>query len=148
VNFSVVDERGNFVGDPIRNLYIKGTHVGNSAQHTAFLGIDYDVFRSVKIGANVNYFGKHFAEFDPTNREAADYKGDSWKLPKDATVDVNVRWNFDIAGLSATLYGNIDNLLNEEYFSDANDGNAHNRATARVYYGFGRTWTAGIRVNF
>jgi outer membrane receptor protein involved in Fe transport len=63
-------------------------------------------------------------------------------------VDLNVRWNFNIAGLDATLYGNIDNLFDREYISDANDGNGHDRKTARVYYGFGRTWTAGIRVNF
>ncbi|MDR1338769.1 MAG: TonB-dependent receptor [Prevotellaceae bacterium] len=146
VNFKVFDESQTYIED--RNAYVKGIHVGNSAQHTAFLGIDYDVFRSIKVGANVNYFGKHFAEFDPMNREAADFKGDSWRLPDATTVDLNLRWNFEIAGMGATLYGNIDNLFDKEYFSDASDGSNHDRHTALVYYGFGRTWTAGIRVNF
>jgi hypothetical protein len=146
VNFKVFDEGQNLVGE--YNAYIKGIHVGNSAQHTAFIGIDYDVLKSIKIGANINYFGKYFAEFDPINRTAADNNGDSWRLPEATVVDLNVRWKFNIAGLDAVLYGNLDNLFDKEYISDANDGNDHDRNTARVYYGFGRTWTAGIRINF
>jgi outer membrane receptor for ferrienterochelin and colicin len=146
VNFKVFNEGQTLVGE--YNAYIKGIHVGNSAQHTAFLGIDYDVFKSIRIGANVNYFGKHFAEFDPINRTSADYSGDSWRLPDATVVDLNIRWNFSVGNFKATLYGNIDNLFNEEYISDANDGNSHDINTARVYYGFGRTWSTGIRVNF
>jgi outer membrane cobalamin receptor len=129
-------------------LSLKDIHVGNSAQHTAFLGIDYDVFKSIKIGANVNYFGKHFAEFDPINRTTADNNNDSWRLPDATVVDLNVRWKFNIAGLDAVLYGNVDNLFDKEYISDATDGSNHDRNTAIVYYGFGRTWNAGVRINF
>jgi hypothetical protein len=146
VNFKVFNENQELEGE--YNAYIKGIHVGNSAQHTAFLGIDYDVFKSIRIGANVNYFGKHYADFDPTNRQTVDNSGDSWRLPDATVVDLNVRWNFNIAGLDAILYGNIDNLFDKEYISDASDGDAHDRYTSVVYYGFGRTWTAGIRVNF
>jgi outer membrane receptor protein involved in Fe transport len=146
VNFKVFDEGQNLVGE--YNAYIKGIHVGNSAQHTAFVGIDYDVFKSIRIGASVNYFGKYFAEFDPTNRTTPDNNVDSWRLPDATVVDFNIRWKFNIGNLDAALYGNIDNLFDKEYISDATDGNGHDKSTALVYYGFGRTWTAGIRINF
>jgi outer membrane cobalamin receptor len=146
VNFKVFDEGQTLLYK--YNAYIKDVHVGNSAQHTAFLGIDYDVFKSIRIGANINYFGKHFAEFDPINRTNADYKDDSWRLPDATMVDLNIRWNFNIGNLDATLYGNIDNLFDKEYISDATDGNNHDMNTARVYYGFGRTWITGLRINF
>jgi outer membrane receptor protein involved in Fe transport len=145
-NFKIFDEGQNPIGE--YSAYIKDIHVGNSAQHTAFLGIDYDVFKSIRIGANINYLGKHFAEFDPTNRTSVDDNKDSWRLPDATVVDFNVRWKFNIGNLDATLYGNIDNLFDKEYISDATDGNTHDRYTALVYYGFGRTWTAGIRINF
>jgi outer membrane receptor protein involved in Fe transport len=144
VNFKVFDDKQVLVKP--YHASIKNVHVGNSAQHTAFLGIDYDVFRSIRIGANINYFGKHFAEFDPTNRE--DYGGDSWRLPDATVVDFNIRWKFNIGDFDATLYGNIDNLFDKEYISDAADGLYHDRNTVRVFYGFGRTWNAGIRINF
>jgi outer membrane receptor for ferrienterochelin and colicin len=146
VNFTVFE--GQTLEREGVDAYIKGLHVGNSAQHTAFLGIDYDVFKSIRIGANINYFGKHFADFDPTNRTSADNNKDSWRLPDATVVDFNVRWKFNIGNLDATLYGNIDNLFNKEYISDATDGSTHDRYTALVYYGFGRTWTAGVRINF
>jgi outer membrane cobalamin receptor len=146
VNFKIFDDKQVFVDD--YNAYIKGVHVGNSAQHTAFLGIDYDVFQSIKIGANVNYFGKHFAEFNPTNRKKNEDNVDSWRLPDATTVDFNVRWKFNVGDFDATLYGNIDNLFDKEYISDATDGSKHDMNTALVYYGFGRTWSAGIRINF
>jgi hypothetical protein len=141
----------NFLGedpDDVYNAYLKDIHVGNAAQHTAFLGIDYDVFKSIKIGANINYFGKHFAQFDiEEDRKTPDHK-DTWKLPDATVVDFNIRWKFNIGNLDATLFGNIDNLFNREYISDATDGDTHDRYTALVYYGFGRTWTTGIRINF
>ncbi|MDR1583015.1 MAG: TonB-dependent receptor [Prevotellaceae bacterium] len=146
VNFKVFNNEQ--VLDHESNAYIKGIHVGNSAQHTAFLGVDYDVFKSVRIGANINYFGKHFAEFDPINRKSADNDGDAWRLPDVIVTDFNVCWKFNIGNLNATLYGNIDNLFDKEYISDATDGNNHDMNTARVYYGFGRTWTTGVRINF
>jgi outer membrane cobalamin receptor len=146
VHFKLFNDRQEFVGD--RDAFIKGVHVGNSAQHTAFLGIDYDVFKSIRIGTNINYFGKHFADFDPTNRTTADDNKDSWRLPDATVVDFNVRWKFNVGNLDATLYGNIDNIFNKEYISDATDGITHDRYSALVYYGFGRTWTAGIRINF
>jgi hypothetical protein len=146
VNFKVFNEGQTLKGE--YNAYIKGIHVGNSAQHTAFLGIDYDLFRAIRIGANINYFGKHFAGFDPKYRTSADYKGDSWRLPDATTVDFNVRWKFNVGDFDATLYGNIDNFFDKEYISDATDGSKHDMNTALVYYGFGRTWSAGIRINF
>ncbi|MDR2383316.1 MAG: TonB-dependent receptor, partial [Prevotellaceae bacterium] len=146
VNFKVFDEGQTLLYE--YNAYIKGIHVGNSAQHTAFLGIDYDVFKSIRIGANVNYFGKHFAEFDPINRTSSENNKDSWKLPNATVVDLNIRWNFNIGNLEATLYGNVDNLFDKEYISDAADGSNHDMNTALVYYGFGRTWITGLRIKF
>jgi outer membrane cobalamin receptor len=145
-HFKLIGEDQTVTGE--YDAYIKNVHVGNAAQHTAFLGIDYDVFKAIKIGANINYFGKHFAEFDPTNRTTADDYRDAWRLPDATIVDLNVRWKFKIGNFDAILYGNIDNLFNKEYISDATDGSDHGINTVRVYYGFGRTWTTGIRINF
>jgi outer membrane receptor for ferrienterochelin and colicin len=146
VHFTLYDDNQSSLGS--YDAYLKGVHVGNAAQHTLALGLDYEVFKSVKIGADLNYFGKNFAEFDPSTRTTAGVYTDSWQLPDATIVNVNLRWNFKIGGLNATLYGNVDNLFNEEYFSDASDGANHDSETAKVYYGFGRTWVTGLRINF
>ena len=147
VTFKLFDENQNLLGE--YNAYIKDVHVGNSAQHTAALGVNYEIFKDIKIGADLNYYGKNFAEFDPTERISPDKSGiDSWQLPDATILSINARWKFKLGNFDATLYGNVDNLLNTEYIADATEGSNHDMHTSRVYYGFGRTWTAGLRINF
>jgi len=46
------------------------------------------------------------------------------------------------------MYANVNNLTDVEYIADAKDGDKHDMKTALVFYGFGRTWSTGFRVNF
>jgi outer membrane receptor protein involved in Fe transport len=101
-----------------------------------------------KVGADFNYYGKNFAEFDPTNRTVEGEKVDSWQLPDYTTFDMNLKYDFNIGSLEASVYGNVNNLFNTEYVADANDGDNHDAASALVYYGFGTTWSTGLKVKF
>ena len=69
--------------------------------------------------------------------------------------NLNLKYNFELAGLDATLYGKINNLFNEEYISDALDDqfqvsgtDGHQAVNAAVWFGAGRTWTASLKVRF
>ncbi len=62
--------------------------------------------------------------------------------------DINAKYNFKIGKLDATVYGNINNLFNTEYIADATDGTLHDETTSIVWYGFGRTWTTGLKIKF
>ncbi len=57
-------------------------------------------------------------------------------------------FGIQIDKIKATFYGNVNNLFDTWYIADARDGFDHNARTAMVYYGFGRTWTAGLKFNF
>ena len=49
----------------------------------------------------------------------------------------------------ATLSGNVNNVLDQEYIADARDGSAHDWESAtRVLYGFGRTYSVRLKFNF
>jgi len=146
VNFTLYDQNQNLLGT--YNAYIKDVHVGNSAQITAALGCDYTVFPKFKIGLDFNYYGKNYADFDPTARTTEASKGDSWQMPDAYLVDFSANYKFKIGKLDATIYGNIDNLLNTEYITDATDGVLHSSSDTYVWYGFGRTWSTGLRVKF
>lgn len=147
VNFELYDDNNNFLGN--YNAYIGDVHVGNSAQMTAALGVDTEVLPKLKLGVDANYYGKNFAEFDPTNRTNADApKTDSWEMPEFVLVDMNVKYKFKFGGFDATLYGKVNNLFDTVYIADADDGSAHNAESALVYYGFGRTWSTGVKIRF
>jgi len=130
-------------------VYAKNLHVGNSAQTTAAISFDYEVLPKFRISANYNYYGNVYSYFDVTNRTVASAEGvDAWKMPNYQLVDLGLRYNFKMGGFNATLVGNCYNLLNTQYLSDATDGTSHNYDTALVYYGFGRTWAASLKVKF
>ncbi|MGE0077578.1 MAG: TonB-dependent receptor [Bacteroidales bacterium] len=146
VNFTLYDQSQNIVGT--YNAYVADVHVGNSAQITASLNCDYEVLPKLKLGADLFWFSKNYAEFDPTARTTIANKVDSWEMPNYYLLNVNANYKFKLGNLNATIYGNVANLLDTEYIADATDGSDHDRYSSYVFYGFGRTWSAGLRVNF
>ncbi|MTI21150.1 TonB-dependent receptor [Fulvivirga sp. RKSG066] len=144
---SLLDANQNVTGTV--NVFIADLKVGDAAQTTGALGVRYEVFDNLRIGADFNYYANNYADFDPNSRDNEDDKGvQSWQLPDYGVLNANLRYKFKIGELDASLLGNLNNALNTEFISDARDGGAHNAQDAEVYYGQGRTWTLGLRVNF
>jgi iron complex outermembrane receptor protein len=150
---TVFDEDQNPV-QQIPTLYIEGLKVGDAAQNTAFLGMDYRAFESLKFGLTYNFYNNLYASYDPISRTGENRIGiQPWKVPDYGVLDANVVFDFTIGNLNASVYGNINNVFNEEYVSDAQDGDFDedgipDAAGVRVYYGIGRTWTTGLRIKF
>jgi len=131
------------------DLYIADLKVGDAAQTTFALGVNYELFEGFKIGADYNYYDNLYAQYDPTGRGDASKAGvQPWKVPAYGLFDTNLRYNFDIGPFDATIYANIINVFNTEFISDADDGKNNDWQTAKVYYGLGRTWSTGLRINF
>ncbi|MDQ2179560.1 TonB-dependent receptor [Marinifilum sp. D714] len=147
VNARIIDEETREVKNEF-NAYLKDVHVGNSAQLSAAASISYEVLPKLRINADYLYYGNHYADFDATKRNDADFIGDSWEMPEVGLVDVGFHYKFKIAGLNASVYGNMHNLFDVEYVSKAQDGTTHSSNDALVYYGFGRNWSTGLKVKF
>ncbi|MGE0089350.1 MAG: TonB-dependent receptor, partial [Bacteroidales bacterium] len=143
VDARVIDEE--FGLDSTIIISLKDVHVGNSAQTTAAIGIDYEVLPKVKIGVDYNYYDNLFADFDIASR---DESVDAWEMPNYSLIDINAKYSFKIGNVNATLIGNVNNLLDTEYIADAKDGTTHDATTALVYYGFGRTYSLSLKIHF
>ena len=147
VDVPIYDDNENLLG--YVDLFIADLKVGDAAQTTAALGLNYDLFEGFKFGIDYNYYDNLYAQFDPTGRGDEAKKGvQPWKVPAYGLFDTNVRYDFKIGNFDATIYGNVINLFDTEYISDANDGASNDWRAAQVYYGIGRTWSTGLRVNF
>ena len=158
--YDIYNESQEFLGEG--QIDLNGVHVGNSAQITAAVGFDWEVFPHLHLRGNYNYYGKNFADFEPTNRLTKKgsvvevFTGDAWKMPNYSLVDLSASYNFELyKGMNATIFGGVNNLLNTKYIADATDGSKLDATTglrtgedALVWYGFGRTWQMGMRVNF
>ena len=128
------------------SVNIKGIHVGNSAQTTAAIGIDYQILKEFQIGLDGNYFGRNFSQYkisfsnDPIH--------EPWMIPDAFTLDFSANYRFKVGTFDASLVGNIYNLLDNYYITDAFDGTDHTANTASVFYGFGRTWSLSLKIKF
>lgn len=138
-------------------IYAKDIHVGDAAQTTAAVGIDYKILPKVKIGLDYNYYDRLFAEYDIEGRTKEELIGaDAWQLPDYHLLDMNIKYQFKIGNLNATLYGKVNNLLDTEYIADATDqtkfiGNEiqyGDETNSPVYFGFGRTWSIALKFKF
>jgi len=130
-------------------IYMAGLKVGDSPQTTMALGLDVNVTDEIKIGADYNYYADYNADFEPTTLTTTGLK--PWKVPNYSLVDVNAVFRFKFAGLNASLFGNVNNLFNTEYIADATAvfrNNISDASNSTVYFGFGRTFTTGLKVNF
>lgn len=133
------------------NVNLKGIHVGNSAQTTVALGIRYEMLKNFNVGLDGNYFGRNYSYFS-INPAATGY-GDlnftqPWMIPDATVFDLNSSYRFKIGNLDATFIGNIQNLFNVDYITDATSGVNNDWQTSPVFYGFGRTFSATLKIKF
>ena len=144
------DNQNPILSEPA-SLYIKSVHVGDAAQITAAASVSYELFAGLKFGTDFNHYDKLFAYFGPENRTTEPTEGsadDAWEMPSYQLMDLWASYKFDLGQYRATLIGNINNLLDTQYISDATDGPIHGWDDAQVYYGWGRSWSMTLKIRF
>ena len=132
------------------NIRMDDVNVGGSAQTTAALGVTVRPMKGLRLGLDWNYAARLFADYDIEADQATPGKeyqvAKPWKVPSSYTFDLNAGYTFDFGKVSATLSGNVNNLFDQEYIADAWDGSTWE--DAMVLYGFGRTFSVGLKVKF
>ena len=148
IDANFYDDSQNLIAT--QSVYIADVHVGDAAQITSALNVSYELLAGLKFGMDYNYYDKLYAFFDPSGRtaEPEGQNPDAWELPSYQLVDVFMRYRFDLGTYRATLVGNINNLFDTEYVSDARDGASHTWTDAEVYYGWGRSWSISLKIVF
>ncbi|NPA46690.1 MAG: TonB-dependent receptor [Chlorobi bacterium] len=140
-----------------KTIYLKDVKVGNSAQLTSRLGIRYMPIKGLAFDVNQFYVDNLYAKIDLNAFQDPDHKG-SLKLPAYSVVDAGVSYKFDIKKIGQlSLRLNVNNVFDKIYISES-DTNIFPDETSqtwrgidtrnRVFWGFGRTWRASIKLRF
>ena len=130
-------------------VYAKGLKVGDAAQKTLHLSGAVFPARGLYASLGVRRFMDHYAKFDPANRTDPDDRAQSWKLPDYNLVDLHASYTLPGASFSnMKLRLHVFNLLDESYVSDADDGDGHDAASARVFLGLGRRWNISLSYDY
>lgn len=145
------DETNKAVGTP--SYYnLKGLKVGDQAQTTFGLNLDVNLTSDFKIGGNWNYYGNYYSDFSYSSAATSSATAvplNTWKIPDANLFDLNAVFKFKFAGLNSELIGNMNNVFNTKYISDALDSsNKGVASSAVVFYGIGRTITTTLKIKF
>ncbi len=150
---TITDEAQNVLGDA--TYYIDGLKVGGSAQTTLGVGTDIDLGNGLALTAQWFYFDNLYASYDPADRDDSALAGiQALELPSYGLVDAGMTWKFKFAGLDARANVNINNLFDTEYIAEAQDRYRAGDSTDKLindtggWFGFGRTWNAGLKLYF
>ncbi len=152
VSADILDDSGAFV----RNITVnaKGLKVNDAAQTTYALGLNYKALDRTSVFLDYNYAGDIYSRFD-FSRGTTD-RLNTWKIPSYHLFDLGLNHGFTIGDFDAILSGNMNNIFDVEYISDAFDSTEetspgvfeHTATNSGVYYGAGRTFSLGLKVNF
>lgn len=143
-NVQILDDEQNVINTV--NLFIKDLHVADAAQTTFALGANYKLTPKTNLMVDYNYYDNIYAAFDPSDRGTR--KPDAWEMPSYGLFDIAMSHGFSFGSFDATLTARMNNVFDTEYISDALDGSGSNADTALVWFGAGRTFSIGAKLNF
>ena len=134
-------------------LNLKGVKVGGSAQTTAALGATFKIDSSLRLGIDWTLFSNNYSDWALTSNDLVMNSEKTfvtpWRIPTASTIDLNASYKFNMGKIKAMISGNINNVFDQEYITDATDGANHDWKTAYgVFYGFGRTYSVRLKCNF
>lgn len=162
VSASFFDENQNKIpGVDDKVLYLDGVKVGDAAQFTARLGLNYEIIDGLRFDFSQIYNGNLYADISAESFTKKDHKG-SLKLPGYSLMDAGLsyKWKFNNDKNALNFRVNVNNLANKVYISESetnifsgdrgSTGKQYNGIDTgnRVFFGWGRSWSASVRFNF
>jgi len=144
-DIQIFDEQQNLI--QTINLFIKDLHVGDAAQTTMALGMNYELMPKTNLIIDYNYYDNLYSRYDPNGRTDPDNRSDAWEVPSFGTFDLIFRHGFNIGDdFDATLTARMYNVFDTEYISGALDGG--DDLNSLVWFAYGRTFNVSARINF
>lgn len=133
-------------------LKLKDVKVGGSAQTTGALGMSVYPLDGLKVGFDYLFIGRNFSDWkiqsnDLVGGSATDFAS-PWRIPSAHVFDLNSSYKFKIGNVTAIVSGNVNNVFNQEYITDATDGGGTWEKAYGIFYGFGRTYNVRLKLNF
>lgn len=137
----------NVIVDTV-NVYSSGLYVGDAPQTQVGVFGVFKILDLFNLNVEWTFYDKLFADFDPAKRTDPDDDSQSYQLPAYNNLDIHLGYAFHIGRTDAYVGLSCYNTLNQEYIIRALDGYSHNRDSMTGFWGFGRTISAFLKINF
>jgi iron complex outermembrane recepter protein len=153
------DENQNVIGEA-KEQNFNGLKVGDSAQTQFGVGAIYQIIKGLSVDADYRYNGNLYgSRVSEVTANSANQGSGNLSLPSYNIMDAGVTWNTNLTTRNKlTLRFNVNNLLNHIYIQDASTNYQADYKGAdtykgvnvnnQIYFGYGRTWNASVRLTF
>lgn len=129
-------------------IFADGLKVGDAAQTTFNLGINYEILDGLNVYADYFLNDRLYAAFSlDQDTQFQSEGGQVLELPSYSLVDLGASYTFPISDYKMTIRFNVNNLLDEWYISELTT-NGNSVMDSQGFVGFGRTWNAGVKFHF
>ena len=130
-------------------LYLDGVKVGDAAQTTLSLRGTFELAQGLRVFGNYYYADNLFARFNVTDSQFFSPGGQVLQIPAYALVDAGLFYDFKVGDLDFSAKVVVNNVADNMYISEL----VTNRTDRTIYenkgyWGFGRTWNAGLKMRF
>lgn len=129
-------------------VYANGLFVGDAPQTQLGVFLKSKIFNVVDFSLNYTYHDRLYADFDPTSRFDPSDRTQSYRLPAYSLIDVHLGYDFKIADYEVFTGLSCFNLLDNEYIMRGEDGSTHSLSTFQGNWGFGRSFSLSLKLNF
>ena len=154
---NVFDDQNNPVNQDF-TLYVKDAKVGDAAQTTAYFEADYRIGK-FNFDLGYRFVDGLYADYSINNSDFLRPDNDgALQLPSYGLVDLGGTVNFALGGNTSSFRVNVNNLFNTVYIAESNTNIHVSDSTTGTYegldntnfvwFGFGTTWNATLRINF
>ena len=134
-------------------VYSDGLPVGGAPQTQVGAAVRFDIPAGFSVDMDWNYNDRMYAEFDPVTRVSADDRAPAYRIPAYHLLGTTLQWSGNISRSDRpycrlTVFLTGANLLDTMYVERGKDGVNHDLSTFAGYWGFGRNFSLGLRVEF
>lgn len=156
------------------NVYSDGLPVGDAPQTQIGAVMDVDIPTGFHLSVDWQFNDRMYADFDPVSRTDPSDRAPSYRIPSYHLLGATLSWSrqtsIPTAGgcrlgrnssvyangadspytrnLGLTLFVTGNNLLDTVFIERGKDGASHDLETFRGFWGFGRTFSFGMRLSF
>ena len=138
----------NNVAVDTTEVYANGLFVGDAPQTQVGIFIKSKFMKLFDFSLNYTYNDRLYADFDPTSRNNPSDRMQSYKIPSYSLIDLHLGYTFKIADYDVFTGLSCFNLLDQEHILRGEDGSSHNLSTFQGYWGFGRTFSFNLKLQF
>jgi outer membrane receptor protein involved in Fe transport len=130
-------------------IYSDGLYVGDQPQTQVGGYVRYQVTKNLDASATYTYNAKYYGYYDPSSRTTAGVTTQPYKLDNFGVADARIGYKFKIGKLDSYAQAQVYNLLNTNYWAEANDAGGNAVGTlGSGFKGWGRNSNVSVKINF